>query len=454
MFNTIQLIKSCQTPLYLQLANGLSSLIENGKLPSGTKLPSIRSLAKQLKINRDTVVSAYKVLEQKGLAYGQTGRGTYVSSFSSLPILNELTLKPFSLADKDLINFSSTTLPSDYCSIQTLSEITSDLLLREEWNSFYDYNGTKYQLLLVEICNYFCSIAISCMPKQIRIVPTTSTLIQSLPSFPGGNGICIESPSKDISIFKKHGFELFEVPLNTDGMDMEILENYLKTGKIQYICVTPYLQNPTGICYSQQKKDQLLTLAKTYNVYIIEEDTFSELLPDNVSYLPIYNHSSNNRVIHIKHFSRLYLPNLHYSFVILPNVLTHINLSPYTYNFTDSLFYSFLHNNIWQASKKLLVDDYHEKYLRLCHLIDLYLLDWFSYDCSFGGIYIWLTLDTPHITISELCDKLVANHILISPGSLFLTDKSHPSCIRLSIARTSLVQIEIGIKTIAYLLNH
>lgn len=453
MFNTIQLVKASQTPLYLQLSNGLAQFIENGQLTSGTKLPSIRSLAKELKINRDTVVSAYKVLEQKGLTYGQTGRGTYVSPLPVPSTLTHSVLEPFSLTNKNLINFSTTSIPTDYCPIEIFEGIASNILLEEKWDSFYDYDGTKYQLLLEEVCKYFRQHSILSTPNQIRIVENIFQLIQALPKFTNKSGICVESPCKNISIFRKYGLKPFEVPLEIDGMNMDILEGYLKTQKIQYIYITPYLQNPTGICYSAQKKHQLITLAKQYNVYIIEEDTYSDLLLEDLTYLPIHSQVSNNHVIYIKNFSRLYLPKLSYSFVILPYSLININIASHPYNFTDSLFYHYLHNNMWQTNKEFLRGHYNEKYRKLLYLIDYHLSPYISYTCAFGGIYIWLTLDTPYITVEDLCDKLVANHVLVSPGSLFYTHTSIPPCIRISMAKLNMTHLERGVKIIASILD-
>ena len=77
MFHAISLSKSDPTPLYIQLACELAKLIQDGVLVEGFKLPTIRSLSKQLSINRDTVVSAYKLLEQQGLVESFIGKGTY-----------------------------------------------------------------------------------------------------------------------------------------------------------------------------------------------------------------------------------------------------------------------------------------------------------------------------------------------------------------------------------------
>ena len=453
MFNTIQIIKSEQTPLYLQLANGLSKFIQNGQLSPGTKLPSIRSLAKQLKINRDTVVSAYNLLEQRGLAYGQTGRGTFVSPSPTLSTATTPTIEPFSLTHKDLINFSSISLPNDYFPISALEKMTSDLLLHSGWDAFYDYDGAKYHTLLEEICRYFKDHSIQATPNQIRMVQNIPQLIQSLPRFTGRTGICVERPSKDPSIFRQYGFETYEIPLNQDGMDIKILEQHLKTDKVQYIYVTPYLHNPTGICYSEDNKLKLLALAKTYNVYIIEVDVFSDLIIDNRRYTPLFSQSLCHNVIYVKHFSQLYLPNFHYSFIVLPNTLTQLSLMSHPYNFTDSLLNSFLHNKIWQTNKHHLMDSYSAKYVALYNLIDLHLSSYVSYTCTFGGIYIWLTLKKSHISLRDLCDELLANNILISPGSLFFTNNPDSSSFRLSIAKVTMAQIERGIQVMTSVLS-
>ena len=83
MFCTIHLSKSDPTPLYIQLASELAHLIKIGEIPERTKLPTIRTLSRKLKINRDTVVNAYKVLENQGLVVAHVGSGTYVSPLTS-----------------------------------------------------------------------------------------------------------------------------------------------------------------------------------------------------------------------------------------------------------------------------------------------------------------------------------------------------------------------------------
>ena len=67
-------------PIYEQIITQLRAQILNGSLTSGTPLPSVRSLAKDLGISVITTRRAYDELEAAGLIYTQPGRGSFVAS--------------------------------------------------------------------------------------------------------------------------------------------------------------------------------------------------------------------------------------------------------------------------------------------------------------------------------------------------------------------------------------
>src|SRR5262245_30550387 len=67
------------TPVYRQIAKGIRAAVEAGRLHPGTQLPPTRDLAKQLGVNRNTVIAAYDLLVETGTATGHTGRGTFLT---------------------------------------------------------------------------------------------------------------------------------------------------------------------------------------------------------------------------------------------------------------------------------------------------------------------------------------------------------------------------------------
>ncbi len=65
-------------PIYVQIAQQLRGLIASGKIRPGERLPTVRQLAVELRINPNTVARIYVDLEREGLIAMQQGRGTFV----------------------------------------------------------------------------------------------------------------------------------------------------------------------------------------------------------------------------------------------------------------------------------------------------------------------------------------------------------------------------------------
>lgn len=67
-------------PIYLQLVDQVKAAAASGALRVGEALPSIRPLAEELCINRNTIAKAYSELENLGIVETQPGRGSFLKS--------------------------------------------------------------------------------------------------------------------------------------------------------------------------------------------------------------------------------------------------------------------------------------------------------------------------------------------------------------------------------------
>jgi GntR family transcriptional regulator len=65
-------------PIYIQVVERIKERIASGWLKPGTQLPTVRSLALDLRVNFNTVARAYRILDEVGIISTQQGRGTYV----------------------------------------------------------------------------------------------------------------------------------------------------------------------------------------------------------------------------------------------------------------------------------------------------------------------------------------------------------------------------------------
>jgi len=75
----IQLNYRDSRPIYEQIKDGIKQLIYTEVLEADDKLPSVRDLASKLAINPNTISRAYKELEQEGVIYTLSGKGTFIS---------------------------------------------------------------------------------------------------------------------------------------------------------------------------------------------------------------------------------------------------------------------------------------------------------------------------------------------------------------------------------------
>ena len=80
---------SLMVPIYEQIVDQIKMLIRNGELKENDNLPSVRALAKELKISALTVKKAYDNLESEGFTVTVHGKGTYVAATNTELLLEE-----------------------------------------------------------------------------------------------------------------------------------------------------------------------------------------------------------------------------------------------------------------------------------------------------------------------------------------------------------------------------
>ena len=109
---------SSDKPIYEQIAYQIKTNILNGSLKEGDMLPSIRALAKDLKISVITTKRAYEDLQKEGFISTMSGKGTFVSSTNK----EKLKEQNFKILEKKLIECISIAKASDI-SLEEFKEI-------------------------------------------------------------------------------------------------------------------------------------------------------------------------------------------------------------------------------------------------------------------------------------------------------------------------------------------
>lgn len=464
IYEAISIDKNASDPLYIQVYEGIRNLISNGVIKHDEKLPPIRVLADRLGVNNVTIVSAYKLLEQKGCVISKVGSGTFVRSFSQeneSDIQSEIDSieQGYVTMGKSEINFLTSTPDPKLFPVEAFKLVLNEVLDRDGGNAFGYQESQGFLPLRESVRDYLCERGMNIDTNDIHVISGAQQGIdivsKALLEF--NDNIIVESPTYTgaIAAFKSRGANIIEIPLMKDGMDMRELEDVLKSTQPKLIYVMTSYQNPTGISYSDDKKLQLIYLANKYNTFILEDDYLSEMRFDGGKTLPLKSIDDHKNVIYLKSFSKIFMPGIRMAFLASPKKLTSrfMKAKHNTDISTSSLMQRaldlYLKNGMWSEHLKLMMQVYSDRYGKIVNALSKY-PDTFSFTRPEGGIHMWLDTKADSAMVCSLAKQ---KGVLASPGSIFYLDGRKSTNIRLSFAGVESDEIENGIKLLAEACN-
>jgi len=77
-------------PIYLQVVERIKEHLAAGQLKPGDQLPTVRSLASDLRVNFNTIARAYRIMDDAGIISTQQGRGTYILEMPSPEVIGSI----------------------------------------------------------------------------------------------------------------------------------------------------------------------------------------------------------------------------------------------------------------------------------------------------------------------------------------------------------------------------
>jgi DNA-binding transcriptional MocR family regulator len=129
----------------------------------------------------------------------------------------------------------------------------------------------------------------------------------------------VESPSYDraITALRRTGAEVVGIPLEPDGVNLDVMEAELRKGTPALMYLIVDFQNPMGITTSLQKRKRLVALAKEYDFWIVEDAPYRRLRYSGQD-LPTLSSMAPDRVLHASSFSKVLAPGLRLGYVVGP----------------------------------------------------------------------------------------------------------------------------------------
>lgn len=315
-------------PLFKQLYQQIREQILLGSLPSGSRLPSVRELADNLAISRNTVDGAYQELLTEGYIYSKPRSGYFVSSLDQSAAPRSVVTKAYNpgpsrqRAPVYRYDFHPARLDQTGFPTRLWRKFYIECL-RETPQELAQYSDPQGDLRLrFSIQDYLeASRGVVCKPDQILI---TSGLQHSLDIVAKllrqtHSNLAVEDPGYPLAgaAFRQHDYTITPVPVRPDGIDLELLDASDST--IAY--VTPSHQLPLGYVMPVANRLKLIEWASAADRFILEDDYDSELRYSGQPIPSLQGLRPQGNIIYLGTFSKILSPALRISYLVLPRKL-------------------------------------------------------------------------------------------------------------------------------------
>jgi GntR family transcriptional regulator / MocR family aminotransferase len=334
-----------ETPLYRQISVWFQHAILAGHLQPGQRVPSTRALAKELRISRIPVLSAYELLIAEGYFQTFVGAGTCVSqSIPDSPFLPEqdgssrlmpeerksVTTRPVSLRALGLRSPQAWLERRHGCTDLEHFPIGiwSKLINRHARKISRDIMGygepMGYGPFREAVAEYLGAFrAVKCDPSQILITTGAQQgfLISALTLLDQNDGVWVEEPAYPAvcQALRAAGAQLVPVPVDRDGL---IVERGMQTGKrVRAAFVAPSHQFPLGVTMTAARRIELLSWAARNDAWIVEDDYDSEFRFCGNPIASLQGLDSGGRVIYLGTLAKVMFPALRLGYMVLPRDL-------------------------------------------------------------------------------------------------------------------------------------
>lgn len=326
----LELDRGRKPPLTIQLYLQLREKILRGELRCGERLPSTRELSGELRVSRNTVLTAFDMLVSEGFACSKPGSGLYVSQGTAKPPLPQPPV-----TDSIRSSLSADTIPQDMINFDS-GLPALDLFPRRKWNQLvsrsfleapasalgYDDPQGRPELRKVLAAYLEKSRGIRCDPDRLLITSGAKqglTLVAKC-LLNQSSEVYLEDPSNlnVRRIFSYHSNLITPIPVDREGIMTAELP---RGGSPTLIFVTPSHQFPMGGILSIQRRLELIRYAQQCGCFLIEDDYDSEFRYDGVPVRSLYE-LDDSRVIYVGTFSKVLFPSLRLGYLVLPAPLS------------------------------------------------------------------------------------------------------------------------------------
>jgi len=266
-----------------------------------------------------------------------------------------------------------------------------------------------------------------------------------LPSYLGG-----------INAFRSYEANLVGIPLDKDGMRVDLLEEKIKElikqdMSVKFIYAIPTFQNPAGTVMPESRRKKLVDIAHEYNLIIVEDDPYGKLRYDGSAVKPIKAFDDEGRVVYMSTFSKILAPGFRLAWIIASeDIMRKLALCKQaqdlcTAAFSQYIAYEFMKSGSLDLHIMKICEMYKPKRDIMMDSMKKYFPEGYICNKPNGGMFAWVTLpeqiDTEAMFLDAFKEKVAYVH-----GKAFCVDGSGGSSMRLNFSYSTNEQLQTGMK--------
>lgn len=467
--------------LYEEIAAHIETLILQGTLRPGDRVPSIRKLKAQKGASVSTIQHAYSLLENRGFIEAQPQSGYYVrNNFQTFLPEPEITHQPLSAMEPDVNRLVAsyfevaTRTPDAYLPLGTAAPRSDILpvkgLMRSVKNVLqqvesegvgYDFPPGCRELrrqLAIRSIDYDCSF----MPDEI--VTTSGTLeainlclkVLTKP----GDIVAIESPTYFgiLQSIEHLGLRALEISTHPrTGIDLKMLAKAMKENTIAACLFVPNFNNPLGSLMPDDKKEELVRLLEKYNVPLIEDDVYGDIYFQGRRPKPVKAFDHTGLVLLCSSFTKTLAPGFRVGWIQPGRFQAEIHRMKFMTSIASATIpqlavADYLHSGEYDRHLRQYRKTLSANALKMANAISLNFPKGTRVTQPQGGIVTWVELP-PEIDSVLLHHQALIKNVLVSPGVIFSASAAYKNYIRLNYAFEWTEQAEQAIREVGRLCN-
>jgi GntR family transcriptional regulator/MocR family aminotransferase len=305
-------------PLRHQLERRLRSVIREGTLPVGTKLPSTRALAAQLDVSRGVVVEAYDQLLAQGFLTVRQGAVPVVAA-GGVEYLDEEIAEPPTPYRYDF----GANAPDTSLFPRRAWQRTSERVLASLPDMELNYPDPRGVPVLRNVLGDYLRRVRGVDASPNRLVVTQGFLqgiglVCQLLHERGASRVAVEDPSLDHQwgVAQRQGLDVVPIQTDPDGLVVAALER----ARVDAVVITPAHQFPTGAVLAPERRRAMVAWASATNRLIVENDYDAEFRYDRRPIGAVQGMAPDH-TIYLGTTSKTLAPGLRLGWIVSPRQL-------------------------------------------------------------------------------------------------------------------------------------